>query len=704
MAHPANELIWHFLGYLKLYGPHLSQADIYEGGAAQGRFVSFDPFAAQRKKPPEDEEETFPARPALPEPLVIDTPTPFAMEGPAADWLPEVFNPTRLREVADYTGRALPELSPAPPPTSFHIDARYALKGPESHVATLASRNTLFDDDVLTTEAVPYVPATGPAEIASAFGSLTTLAEAETPRLLAFDDASMNAGTGDILTRQVAGQTARADGSAAALESRITDAEGAQNSGFTEWGVFKPLDALGLGLDADPEDEDDNDDEDGDEPTPAERVGATEGEAFLTGGNEATNVAAIIHAQNASSSFLILGDFHETFAVAQINVVMVDGAIAPAPAGFKPEDALAPGNNLVANDAALVFSDTQITVTAPLGHAFASYQFNVDYIMGDFIDATYIRQDNRLSDNDLANFDAAVQAYYISTGGNVLVNAAQFISMGHKYDLIVVGGDYHKFLSISQTNILMNVDGMMVYDMAQGRMDADRLFERDGNRVQNEADIINIGGGSLMRPMHPDVAAMADKLLVRETSFDVEPFPTDWGMPYYGAPVLNVLFITGDYLKLLAIDQINHVSDADHGLIITGRGSQGSLAQSALAQQGRSSDSEATPSTTASDTGAVFLSGQNTLSNKATIIHYDSQSAFQYLGGAHYRDDMLVQANIVVPDSNPVGMRMANDPSPLVSEIIAFLNGEPASGNGPAEFHGTSGLYHSDDMMGGVLT
>jgi hypothetical protein len=103
---------------------------------------------------------------------------------------------------------------------------------------------------------------------------------------------------------------------------------------------------------------------------------------------------------------------------------------------------------------------------------------------------------------------------------------------------------------------------------------------------------------------------------------------------------LNVLLVTGDYYDINVISQVNVIADAD------------------LAVQGGAGQAD-----------IQWLStGANSTINSAEIISAGG-IADQYLGGNHYVDSVLVQANLI---SDAVQTTSA-EPTALVSEIVAFI-------------------------------
>jgi hypothetical protein len=90
--------------------------------------------------------------------------------------------------------------------------------------------------------------------------------------------------------------------------------------------------------------------------------------------------------------------------------------------------------------------------------------------------------------------------------------------------------------------------------------------------------------------------------------------------------------------------------------------------------------------------------GANSTINSAEIISAGG-IAGQYLGGDHYVDSVLVQANLISDASQTTSA----EPTALVSEIVAFI-GSPQDLS-PAEGETWSwNTYSNHDTFGNVLT
>ncbi|MEM7567501.1 MAG: hypothetical protein AAF321_09760, partial [Pseudomonadota bacterium] len=167
----------------------------------------------------------------------------------------------------------------------------------------------------------------------------------------------------------------------------------------------------------------------------------------------------------------------------------------------------------------------------------------------------------------------------------------------------------------------------------------------------------------------PEIAQLVDRLEAREDGFQMTRALTEQ-LPNAASSSFDILYVTGDYFNLNIIDQLNIVFDRD--LLIESSGDYG-----------------------LTDSG-------NTLGNSALVVKAETLSSAQYLGGEHYSDSVLVQANLV---ADAAGLR-ASGSDDLASELIAFLNvdaqpmGEPV-GEGLFAGLGTGG---ADDMLAGVMT
>jgi hypothetical protein len=390
-------------------------------------------------------------------------------------------------------------------------------------------------------------------------------------------------------------------------------------------------------------------------PEPPETGGA--GTQFLeTGGNKAINIAVLADLNEAAGTLVVLGDYFETNAIVQANVYSDRDQVLPESA--HSAQALT-GNNLALNVATFVADQ----IEGRRGDKIGSDGLKVDVTIadGDVFDVKALVQRNWILDNDEAVQSASDGYSAAFIGGNEQGNAARFLDIGN-YDVIIVLGDYHDFNLISQTNVLIDDDIL-------GATTAEEIGETHlhggRNHLVNEAAIENYGARGF--------DSVTDHLedLIGRLGRQEQASLDDWsGFAGSATGNLSVLLVRGDYWDINVVTQTNVIVDADVALqhLPGGRGDQ------------------------------WLASGGNDAKNVAKII--DVGGVFdQYLGGEHYTDAILIQAEYVDASSavlNP-------DTLALVSEAVAFsgLLDEVESHDDAAVL--AKGIPSHDDMMGSVL-
>ncbi len=82
-------------------------------------------------------------------------------------------------------------------------------------------------------------------------------------------------------------------------------------------------------------------------------------------------------------------------------------------------------------------------------------------IEGDLISYDWIRQVNKLGDEDAVSFTTSGSESFLSVGENRLMNTDSVMAPGLSYDLIIVKGDFISWNIVSQTNILQDQDKVL---------------------------------------------------------------------------------------------------------------------------------------------------------------------------------------------------------------------------------------------------
>jgi hypothetical protein len=376
-----------------------------------------------------------------------------------------------------------------------------------------------------------------------------------------------------------------------------------------------------------------------------------------TGGNKAVNTAVIADLNEATGTLIVLGDYYETNAIIQANVSSDNDQVLP---GSENASQAITGDNLALNIATLVAEE----VAGKRGDGISAKGLDVDVTIaeGDLFDVKSLVQRNWISDNDEAiqTTSDAFSATYV--GGNTQGNAARFVDLAH-YDVIIVLGDYHDFNMISQTNVVLDDD--ILGSPAGGPGSAGGAQHGGRNHLVNDASIENHGSRGF-KDVTDDLEDLIDTIGGRGL-----PSLDDWsGFAGSASGRLDVLVVRGDYWDINVISQTNVITDADVGLqhLSEGGGSQ------------------------------WMNTGGNDAHNIAKIV--DMGGIFdQYLGGEHYTDAVMIQAEYIDASSTVVN----NDTMALVSEAVAYtgLLDQPMTDD-PLET--ALGRVGHDDMMGAVLT
>ncbi|OKL44789.1 hypothetical protein A3843_06850 [Pseudovibrio exalbescens] len=385
------------------------------------------------------------------------------------------------------------------------------------------------------------------------------------------------------------------------------------------------------------------------------------------GDNEATNVAVIADLIEAETSVVVMGDYYATNAIFQTNIFMGSGNDVAQFAGGAtqyPQDTLINTGGTEKSG--------EVLIPSFVSGATSLYSFDVDVAHGDYFNVTALQQFNYLSDNDHIQYELNTGGSFISLGDNTQVNAAQVIKDVSEYDMIITAGDYFDFNYISQKNILLDADEVL--------WDAEALTgSGEGNALINDARISNVGGGTLFKAMGSGEQAFFEALKQQDESFSFRPSDYENGFPQIGSSEFKVLYVTGNSYHMNAIEQINVLSDLDSGRVV---GNDPSLIED-------------------EDIENFGSGGGNLARNKAEIIDYDSQSAFQYLGGSYSEEELQIQVNLNMDDDRSV-LQHGNAASDLVAELVAFTQQDSEAG---PQFDGVAlASLQTGDLFTDLLT
>jgi hypothetical protein len=374
-----------------------------------------------------------------------------------------------------------------------------------------------------------------------------------------------------------------------------------------------------------------------------------------TGGNKLINSGTLIDVDEAPSTLVVVGDYYETNAILQTNVLQNHDVVFHS--GETPELTDSAGSTLdnVANFVIEELVGQRGHHHGPVGNL----TVNIDYVDGDVMDVKSLTQRNYFDDGDVSvqtRFDSYSE---IHTGDNTQANVARFADWGKHYDVIIVVGDYYSGNIISQTNVILDNDLIGISSTA----DNSSSICTGQNALENEATIAKYGA-TTFNDIDRKLESLIDDLNHQD---DLDH--NAWS-DFYGASSgsLNVLFVTGNYYDLNIISQINVLADADLAI-----------------QMGSS--------------GIQWLStGGNSAINEATIVNaggiYD-----QRIGGDFYEDSILVQADLMSDAHETI----ATDPTALVSELVAFMDHSPDH-DGSDTIAWTKDIFGHGDTFGHVLS
>ncbi|MBT2131642.1 hypothetical protein [Aliiroseovarius lamellibrachiae] len=360
-----------------------------------------------------------------------------------------------------------------------------------------------------------------------------------------------------------------------------------------------------------------------------------DGHNVLTGGNQLLNETIISVNWLDAPAMAVMGDVYAINAISQINVVSdLDTGLGAT------DDAATQALNI-----------SQVThISNPFAPQAGELPTHwvVATLQADVIASNWVEQFNFVTDTDRAEVTFTGQDTFLQLGDNSIVNASKFLEIGFGYDLIVIGGSIININAIAQTNILLDNDAVTSSGGIPG------VTHTSGNVMANFAAIHNSGidqFSMLSEDFAASLAGIQDGYGAIGDGFE--------GLDAFsGVGLLRVLHIEGDLLQMNLVKQTNILGDADQVHV-------------ALADFLGAHDS------------VTVNTGDNTLINTASVGTYGIDSDV-YVGGQVYSDAILVQAELIDTDADPLGVNLTS--GDLASEAVAFLADDMIS---PSEFdHG----------------
>ena len=359
-------------------------------------------------------------------------------------------------------------------------------------------------------------------------------------------------------------------------------------------------------------------------------AGPTGGVATLaeTGLNTQVNAAVIVDANEAVGSMTVGGDYFYSRGIVQVNILVDNDDVDIAVAGDLSPIVKTAGNE-VHNIAEFITHESTISVRGAAG----TPHWVVDVMSGDFYDVKSIVQFNGLDDNDRTVQAEGGTYFNLGTGENLQINLTKVFGFD-SYDIIIIGGNYHRADWIYQYNVMLDPDSAKLY--STGGEDSETTVTAGFNSLVNQATIESYDAPAF-KPMldahHDLMGLLADGATILTPD-------ADWQLYGSASGTLKILYASGDYYDVNVITQVNFLIDGDQSI-------QASAA--AGTEQG-------------------VAAGGNSALNEAIIVDPGLLSTSNYLGGEAYEEAVLIQVDIVT-DSDTVTI---HDTTTLVPELVAF--------------------------------
>lgn len=515
---------------------------------------------------------------------------------------------------------------------------------PLSTVALINQTIVLDDNDVVTigdfSGNVVFVSGSGEAIL-----GFQTQADAISGALIGSPDFSDYAGIADFIIATAARADQIADAPELDGASVITAPSGTYVNGVAAAEAPELLELLPAKLAAvlggEPVAAEAEDEIGTDEATQSQTIAFDEMTPSMTlnaGGNMLVNEITVVNAGLQASVMAVQGNFHQLDVIIQINAFSDSDTIIGATG-----EGHVPGPETVAYNIASFETKTSdvLAKAAEANPGTMPLSWTVTVVSGDLVFVEWMKQFTFQSDQDVHVLSAIGANTVVTTGENIGLNAISFADLGRYFDLVIVGGNLYDANIIVQTNILYDNDTIQYLGGQQS--DADNLATQ-GNLLSNEASILNVGPTEFGTPMPGHVS---DAMANLSTGNQHMPSGFDSDGIFEGLSALRVLYVAGDIYDLRYLQQTNVLGDAD--LV--------ALQQAQLFVDNPGTD-------------WAISTGANALANQARIVDYDGVGDSVYVGGEHYSDAILIQANILASDN------AGSSGDALVSEVIAFLDND----------------------------
>ncbi|WP_338721958.1 hypothetical protein [Devosia sp. XK-2] len=388
---------------------------------------------------------------------------------------------------------------------------------------------------------------------------------------------------------------------------------------------------------------------------------------YNSGGNFLLNQASVLNGGLVGTHFVVGGDFHQLDAIIQTNAYCDMDDISP---DF-PLLALSGGTNAVN-----VASFVQETFDAAGDAAQANpgvmpENWQITCIAGDIVFLEWMKQLTFMSDQDVGVLTAAGTNAVVTSGENVGFNGVSFANIGSLYDLILVGGNVYDANIIVQTNILYDNDTIAMLGGGGDGHGAPGSLNTGNNLLWNQASIHNVGATDVQQGISDHYKGAMDSLANGNKNMPSSLYAAE---DFEGIAIPRVLYVSGSIYDLRYIEQTNVLGDADFVAL-----------QKKAFLDGQPA------------TEWDIDTGSNALVNIAAIKDYDTFGDTIEVGGNHYSDAVLIQAEILQAQDQ-------DEDDALVTEVVAFLDHAEILADAPDYAHGD--LTHDAapvDLMQSVL-
>jgi hypothetical protein len=362
-----------------------------------------------------------------------------------------------------------------------------------------------------------------------------------------------------------------------------------------------------------------------------------------TGANTLVNSVSLTNNWTGGQTFAVAGDHVKLNAIVQVNAWCDDDNITSAINGW----GLAESAPTQAFNIAMFKHVDPAGEDSPVVAGDFPTTWGVTRIDGDLLIMNWIEQYSFMTDNDICILSSSGVTTTVTAGENTAVNEISLYELSYFYDLVIVGGSVYDANIIFQTNVLLDND--LIGAVAGFETTGEGSVSAQGNLLWNQAGIVNYSRPDQFSDLPQHYNSAIEKLRNGDDSLSADILSDP---AFAGLTGLRVLYVSGDFINLQYIKQMNVLGDSD---------------QVALAMNAVQAHPEA---------DWTLSTDANSLINLASIVDVDA-STKTYVGGEVYSDEILIQAELISAEPD-LG---SQNPDVLVNEAVAFLSDDVMSPN-----------------------